>query len=213
TLLPHNLGAVRAVDLGATPDALPDEQRLMLIQVVSSAVLTAAPAQTVVPGDHYLGPDGAVAVAHSPLQATVTLLVNTDPSRHLQGQPQDCRTLCPSDLGFPGPPGGWLLQVHVTPRRQFTNTDGHALGPASDAGQEQDALVSLAVRWDGITWQVINGFGPPLGDACLASFNQLQLPTPPAGGSFAISQGWVSDGVEGCVESLQPEDAGGQPTG
>src|SRR5262249_7153625 len=66
-----SLGDARLLDLGATPEALPTDQRRLLTQVVAAALTTTPGTATVAAGDHYLGPTGTAAVARDPVQASL----------------------------------------------------------------------------------------------------------------------------------------------
>src|SRR5262249_23986836 len=111
-----DLGAdVRVIDLGATLEALPDDQRFDLMKAVSSALANIRNSATVASGDHYIGPRGAIAVAKGSLSAALNFSLNASPMREGTSidLPPDCITLCSFNLNTDTPDGGWYVQAHA----------------------------------------------------------------------------------------------------
>jgi hypothetical protein len=146
----------RVLDLLATLERLPAEQRTALEQTIQ-ALLTASEAfATVAPGAPYLGVDGQVKVATHTMRARPQYTLNADPHYPQLSFSTPCVTLCllpPIDLLGPDI---WGLVGHVVVHWTYTRADGAIeLDQAPAAPMVQDAHVGvwLAVQWTG-HWQV-----------------------------------------------------------
>src|SRR5262249_25434367 len=155
------------------------------------------------PGDHYLGPGGAIAVAKVTLSATLTLSLNTDPTRegYSVSLPPDCITLCSIDFQSNPIDNGWPQQAHALIRWTFT-----AAQRASPISDDIDGARTLSVRWDG-SWLVAV---EDSSDSCEPAFERL--PTPPGGEGY--SAGGISSATnlaDGCLITLQNNSASSTP--
>jgi len=146
----------RVLDLLATLERLPAEQRTALEQTIQ-VLLTASEAfATVAPGARYLGVDGQVKVATHTMRARPQYTLNADPHYPQPSFSTPCVTLCllpPLDLLGPDI---WGLVGHVVVHWTYTRADGAIeLDQAPAAPMVQDAHVGvwLAVQWTG-HWQV-----------------------------------------------------------
>src|SRR5258708_6588772 len=85
----------RVLDLQATVERLPAEQRTALEQTIQALLTASEASATVAPGARYLGADGQVKVATQVLRARPQYTLNEDP-RYLQaGLYSPSVTLCP----------------------------------------------------------------------------------------------------------------------
>ncbi len=146
----------RVLDLQATVERLPAEQRTALEQTIQALLTASEASATVAPGARYLGADGQVKVATQVLRARPQYTLNEDP-RYLQaGLYSPCVTLCllPS-LDLLGP-DIWGLVGHVVVHWHYARTDGQVVldqAPAAPIAQDEHVGVWLAVQWTG-HWQV-----------------------------------------------------------
>jgi len=194
----------RVIDLGATVEALPDDQRFDLTRVVGSALASITGSATVAPGDHYLGTGGAIAVATVSLSVALNFSLNTDPTRasFSVSLPPDCITLCASDLNSSTPDGGWDVQAHALLRWTFIDAQG-AISVADDI----DIARNLSVRWDG-SWSVAV---EDSGDMCELAFERLPTPQGVEGYSAAGTNS-APNLADGCLITLQHDSGTGTPT-
>jgi hypothetical protein len=148
--------SLRTIDLQATPAHLPPDQFAALARAVQDALLF--PPGELVPGDHYVLPDGSVATASQPLTASlqVTLTTNAGTASAFNVNGDQCSQLCSLGTGFEaaGEVGGWALIASVRGTWQLTDSAGGVVAavPASQAkpgAPNQSLIVVLAARWDG----------------------------------------------------------------
>jgi hypothetical protein len=155
----------RVLDLQATIERLPAEQRTALQQAIQ-ALLTASEAlATVAPGTRYLGVDGQVQVATQSLQASPQFTLNEDPRYPQAGFYNPCITLCLLPPLDQFGPRTWWLVGHVVVHWRYARADGAVeldQAPAAPMVQDEHAGVELAVQWTD-HWQVDFGPGPGSG--------------------------------------------------
>ncbi len=197
------MDGTRVVNLGCVPERLPADAADKLLLAVSAAFTTAATSATVGVGDHYLGADGAAAVARAPLHAAISFDVNLDPSRKISAGgviDRSCVSFCASD-GFGA--GSWNLEAHALGRWSFVLQDGTYVSSSETA---VDALINLTATWVNDFWSV----GPVTGDS-LGAFCYDALLGPPGGpapitvvGNSSSSFAQAPDPMNGCVEVTSP---------
>jgi hypothetical protein len=196
------LAATRMIDLGATLEALPVEQRFALMSAIDSALRDINSSATVAPGSHYAASGGA-AMARAPLSATLVFTLNTDLGRGTPSDlPPDCISLCTSGVAFPRPNANWSLQVHALMRWVFTNAHG-----VSTYSDEMDVGLSASVHWDG-TWLVEASAHGNAGDICQFAMHQLP-PLLGGGASAAIGVSGSEDLADGCLITLHHDPGEG----
>jgi hypothetical protein len=146
----------RVLDLQATVERLPAEQRTALEQTIQALLTASEASATVALGTRYLGVDGQVKVATQPLRARQQYTLNADPRYPQAGLYDPCITLCllpPIDLLGPDT---WGLVSHVVMQWRYARADGQVVldrAPAAPIVQDAHVGVWLAVQWTG-HWQV-----------------------------------------------------------
>ena len=208
----------RVVDLGATPERLPEAQRAALTATVASAFQAYVETTAVLPGDHYRGADGLIAVATRPLRASLALTLNTDATRaapQVAPAPSPCVSLCGARFGEGGGTAWSVIWAHVVAHWQFVAADGTRVEPG--ASTDVDAGYPVGATWSG-TWSVtLHPYPGSHGALCQPAIDRAfpdgkPLPSN-AGFSERIYLG--PDDVEGCVEivSLNSSSSGGGSSG
>src|SRR5260221_7393030 len=160
----------RVLDLQATVERLPPEQRTALQQAIQTLLTAREALATVAPGAPYLGVDAQVKVATQVLRARPQYTLNADSRYPQAGLYSPCITICllPS-LDLLGP-DIWGLVGHVVVHWHYTRADGQVVldqAPAAPMVQDEHAGIWLAVKWTG-QWQGQFWPGPgsdPAGDA------------------------------------------------
>jgi hypothetical protein len=206
----------RVIDLGTTPETLPEAQRAALTSTVAGALQANVETTAVPTGDHYPGADGRISVATMPLRASLTLMLNTDATRAASiFGPGPCVSLC-------GEPGGggdgtaeWVFWAHVVAHLRFEAADGTIIDPG--ASEDVDASLPVGATWSG-TWSVTShpypGSPGTFGDQGYLCFPTFQRafpdgnPLPSSSGLSETSFTGPSD-VEGCVEVVIPGGSNG----
>lgn len=155
----------RVLDLRATIDRLPSAQAQELIaetQARFTAMATALPHGTLVPGDHYLDTSGDLRQitpsddihALSPqfrLASSLDLYAGTA-----------CITLCTrtglgESYGEDANARGWALLAPVDLTWRYLAADGRVAldnGPSVPVGAQRSMLIPIVARWQADTWQV-----------------------------------------------------------
>jgi hypothetical protein len=204
----QGVGALRVLDLRATPSHLPLDQYQALAQQVLQA-LAFAPGDVLI-GDHYQQQDGTVVAATARLRATLQVSLNTDNSSPFVIGGEPCATLCPIGLGFAAPGGSignWGLVAFVCTAWQFADADGHVVSTVPTAPSGPSGLMSMEVqvRWDG-AWSVVPSgpVGPHqqvLSSLCQSSISQIIGLLPPRQGpqGFGINTQMGREPGDGCL--------------
>jgi hypothetical protein len=221
----------RMIDLGATPERLPDAQRKALLSAVAGALQAHVETTAVPPGDHYRGADGRSAVATLPLQASLTLTLNTDAARAASNSvapgPGPCVSLCGQLGGFGGEgTAWWVIWAHVVAHWHFEAADGTVIDPG--ASTDLDAGYLLGATWSasglGGTWSVTlhpyagsPGAAGVQADLCDPALRQAFPNGAPVLSSFGYGER-VYPGpneADGCVAVFSPSGSsgGGPPVG
>ncbi len=121
--------AGRTIDLGASLDHLPADQRDALGKAITVALQAQALSATIAPGDRYLDPQGNIATASEPLTLTLTL------STHPKLNPGDCNPFCPDNTAvIPGlgVDNLWHIQTALHAEWTITDASGQSLGAVND---------------------------------------------------------------------------------
>jgi hypothetical protein len=151
---PSGAPVARLIDLHATLDRLAPTTLAQLKEEIDT---TLPSAQTVVqPGERYLGPDGSIHVASTPLPAQLVMRLNNDPlvMLPLGDFPTMCAVLC-ADLiqsATPTQSPDWSLFANVTPAWRFGGAEAAVTAPfAAPANVSADVvtqLVTVGVTYD-----------------------------------------------------------------
>ena len=215
----------RVIDLGATPDRLPDAQRKALMSTVAGALQANVETTAVPPGDHYRGADGRIAVATLPVQANLIMTLNTDATRAASSTvapgPGPCVSLCGQLGGFGGEgTAWWVVWAHVVAHWRFVAADGTSIDPGASTDLDAGYLVGATWSASGLdgTWSAT--LHPYAGSAGSAG-DQADLCDPalqqafPNGNPFLSSSGFgetVYTGpneVDGCVAVFSSSSGSG----
>jgi hypothetical protein len=151
---PAGAPAARLIDMHATLDRL---ALATLAQLKEEIDTTLPSAQTVVqPGERYLGPDGAIHTATTPLPAQLVMRLNNDPLvlLPLGDFPTMCAVLC-ADLiqsATPTQSPVWSLFANVTPAWRFGDAESVVTAPFAPptdvSADEVTQLVTVGVTYD-----------------------------------------------------------------
>ena len=216
------LGLKRALDLSATLDRLPADQRAALDTAAQRLIALDPTPATVAPGERYRDADGTIVTATQPLRATLVRAPWGDAPG--LGFAANCPFLCPASPPSPSssssqPPRTWNLLVHVREGYRYETPDGQVvvelapLGPPGQSGGDRrEGLVSLHVRWDG-AWQVTSEASPAGSITCdaalgMAPYGSGAFVQPPYTIGPALSAPHPADG---CVVSLAPTPSNPNP--
>ena len=218
----------RVIDLGATPDRLPEAQLAVLTSAVASALQADVETTAVPPGDHYRSTDGHIAVATQPLQASLVLTLNTAAAGAASnGAPGSCVSLC-SQLGVPfdGGTAWWIVWAAVVAHWRFVAADDTRIDPG--ASTDVDAPYPVGAIWSespsgspsGGSWSVTAhpyagtagaaGAAGDQGNLCFPTFQQaFPNGSPPLLSGFSQDSHPGLSEVDGCVMVLSPSSGGG----
>lgn len=216
-------GAVRTIDLSATPERLPPAAYAALLAAVGDR-LNAADATTVVPaGDRYLaaGASDMPVRAATPLQAQLYYTLNADTSIAVPvGYGATCVTLCDDPFGMQVPldTPTWIIGANARVSWRYTAPGGATANlpamPAGGPAGSDHVLLDLAVRWQR-GWQVTplpNGRGQDLCSLASAWIYSQRSLQPTTTYSTTGSSHAAQNPLAGCLVTIQFE-ANNNPVG
>jgi hypothetical protein len=231
---PDFTSAARILDFRAVPDRLPSNQLAALVQA-ANAVVSAQPTSTaVLPGERYVAADSSLAVATTPLVATLTVAINEDPSNSTaSGTGTPCATLCIADpsgqgSGAASEPAAWVVWAHVVLSWRYSTTGGQVLIPSAPAAPApsvetaivpEDPSVALEVLWDGHWAVTLSATGVADLHAMACQYAGTLFESLMAATSQPSETGWsgevlaASVPAAGCLARLQPTRGDGTPVG
>ena len=210
----------RVIDLGARFDRLPPAAATALVSAVRDNLSIYQAPIDIMPGDHYLGDNGTVAVTQTPLQGMLQMEA-TPPDSAAPSDSEQCQSFCDAltNWASSGNTGGlWSLAVVVKESWRVTTTGGQVIAahaplwpnnpPFDTLSPEAQALrKGIDVRWDG-AWGVSSQTGfdicnpSPLVGALLKSSPQVDT------SSMSLYEGQGIDTGQGCVVTLLPRNPG-----
>lgn len=217
-------GLAREIDLGATPDRLPADQRAALSTAVDVALHGDTTFHTyVAPGERYALANGGIAVAAQPLTATLrvthTALVGVADgmgSPTIYGVPA-CADMCADVFSVDGNLSDWPLSVAAMLAWRYTLANGNMvaeapvvpLAPGQVAGTSPtDYNAHVAVLWEHQQWtahRIDQDLGNSLCNLGQFFVNSLYLDLNPTGAYNTFSMGvYMSpQPADGCYLTYQ----------
>jgi hypothetical protein len=199
--------STRLLDLQATVDRLPTDQRQALLattQAYFTAQTSSHPPGTLAVGDHYLDPTGQLARATSALQLQPQVRLDASVDQYFR---ETCATLCSATgLDQYSSPDGWAVLAPLNLTWQYATAGGTEVassGPAQPQGVAPYTMIPLRVGWQDGRWQTPTELFPDAqADPVICPIGTHQLEVAVQASSGANAYGWpaaVTTAEHGCV--------------
>lgn len=207
--------AERVLNLGGDPGSLSPTLQAALVTAAAQTIATLSASTTLASGDTFAGADGVPRLASSPMAATLTYAVATDPTSSyiIPGSAHGCAILCaiqPASY-VNDAQAQWVVAVHVLPAWTYTSTSGVVVhGRAAQPGVLSDSVVPLSVHWNN-GWQVRIADSLATSPICFIALNlfaALHLAGAPLSSLKMVSAPKAADG---CLAAGDAVDATGVP--
>lgn len=208
---PHFGESRRVVDLGVTLQRIPSEQRVPFINAAQSALGTATSTTQVLPGEHYVSPNGQVMMAEGLIivRLEYNVVNNFDSISSQAVGDESCSQNCASS----NQENDWLVNISISPQWIYTLPAGERATMPSlmQTGKFSPSTILLDVQWTGV-WRITLPQDPTMmPDTIICSLaesgaSHLVAGILTSGEGMSVSSASAPSAADGCLATVTLTD-------